>query len=166
MCDPMTMIAAAISVASGTAAHIGQQQQAKAAAQMAERAYRLDREAAIARQGEEASATAQRLLDNQRAALRANATATVSAGEAGAYGNSVNRLLQSIGMQEGTVYSREMTNLANTNRSLEFQNRSAQVRRDNTIIQNPKPSLLGTALNIGGDVFNAYDRFNPKPPAK
>ena len=166
MCDPMTMIASAISVASGAAGYMGQQQQAKAASDAANRAYAIDREAAIARQYEEASATAQRLLDNQRAAMRANATATVSAGEAGAYGNSVNRLLQSIGMQEGTVYAREMTNLANTNRSLEFQNRSAQIRRDNTIIQNPKPSLLGTALNIGGDIFNAYDRFNPKPPSK
>jgi hypothetical protein len=165
MCDPF-LIAAGLSIASGTAGHIGQQQQAKAAADAANRAYAIDREAAVARQHEEASATAQRLLDNQRAAMRANATATVSAGEAGAYGNSVNRLLQSIGMQEGTIYAREMTNLANTNRSLEFQNRSAAIRRDNTIIQNPKPSLLGTALNIGGDIFNAYDRFNPKPPAK
>ena len=165
MCDPF-LIAAGLSITSGVAGHVGQQQQAKAAADAANRAYAIDREAAVARQHEEASATAQRLLDNQRAAMRANATATVSAGEAGAYGNSVNRLLQSIGMQEGTVYGREMTSLANTNRSLEFQNRSAQVRRDNTIIQNPKPSLLGTALNIGGDIFNAYDRFNPKPPAK
>ena len=166
MCDPFTMISAAISVASGAASYAGQQQQAKAARQAAERAYRLDREAAIARQYEESASTAQKLLDNQRASMRAASTATVSAGESGAYGNSVNRLLQSIGMQEGTIETRELTTLANTNRALEFQNRSAGIRRDNTIIQNPKPSFLGTALSVGGDIFDAYNRFNPKPPTK
>lgn len=160
----MTIIAATLSIASGVAGHIGQQQQAKAAAAAANRAYQIDRQAAIARQHEEATATAQKLLDNNRAALRATSTATVSAGESGAYGNSVNRLLQSVGMQEGMIYSREKTNLENVNRSLEFQNRAAEVRRDNTIIQNPRPNALGTALQIGGDVFSAYERFNKKPP--
>jgi hypothetical protein len=166
MCDPFTMISAAVSVASGAASYVGQQQQAKAARDAANRAYQIDREAAIARQNEEAVSTAQKLMDNQRAALRATSTATVSAGESGAYGNSVNRLLQSIGMQEGTIATRELINLENTNRSLEFQNRSALVRRDNTIIQNPKPNFLGTALSVGGDIFDAYNRFNPKPPTK
>jgi hypothetical protein len=156
----------ALSIASGVAAHMGQEAQAKAASQSASRAYQIDREAAITRQHEEATGTAQKLLDNNRAALRATSTSTVSAGESGAYGNSVNRLLQSIGFQEGAIYSREKTNLENVNKSLEFQNRAAGIRRDNTIIQNPRPSALGTALSIGGDVFSAYERFNAKPPTK
>lgn len=162
----MFAVSTALSIGTGVAAYSGQQQQAKMAAQSANRAYQLDREAAIARRYEEASSTAQKLLDNNRAALRANATATTSAGESGAYGNSVNRLLQSIGMQEGTVYAREKMNLENVNRSLEFQDRAAVIRRDNTIIQNPKPNALGTALSIGGDIFGAYDRFFPQPPKK
>lgn len=162
----MLLISAALSIGTGIVAHAGQQQQAKMAAQSANRAYQLDREAAIARRYEEASSTAQKLLDNNRAALRANATATTSAGESGAYGNSVNRLLQSIGMQEGTIYAREKMNLENVNRSLEFQDRAAVIRRDNTIIQNPRPNALGTALSIGGDIFEAYNRFNPQPPKK
>jgi hypothetical protein len=69
-------------------------------------------------------------------------------------------------MQEGTIETRERTTLDNTNRSLEFQNRAAMIRRNNTIIQNPKPSFLGTALSVGGDLFSIYDKFNPKPPTK
>jgi hypothetical protein len=157
-------ISTALTVATGVAGHMGQQQQAKAAARNAQQAYQIDREAAISRQYEEASTTAQKLLDNNRAALRATSTATTSAGESGAYGNSVNRLLQSVGMQEGMIYSREKMGLENVNRSLEFQNRSAEVRRNNTIIQNPPPNALGTALSIGGDIFSSYNRFFPTPP--
>lgn len=159
----MTMfaISAALSIATGVMGYMGQQQMAEATAENAAAGYEIDRQAITARRFEEASATARKLLDNQRAALRATATATTSAGETGAYGNSVNRLIQSIGFQEGDIATRERTTLRNTNRSLEFQNRAAEIRRNNTLIQNPPPSMIGTALSIGGDVFGSYNKFFP-----
>lgn len=157
----MFAISAALSIATGIAGHIGQQQMADATAKAAQEGYEIERQAITARRYEEANATAQKLMDNQRAALRATATATTSAGESGAYGNSVNRLIQSIGFQEGTIETRERTTLRNTNRALEFQNKAAQIRRNNTLIQNPPPSMLGSALSIGGDIFSSYNKFYP-----
>ena len=167
MCEPTTLLAISIglSIATGVTSYMGQQQMADATARAANEAYEIDRQAAISRQYEEANATARKLLDNQRASLRATATATTSAGESGAFGNSVNRLIQSIGFQEGQIETTERTSLANTNRALEFQNKAAAIRRNNTLIQNPPPSALGTALSIGSDIFSAYNKFNPAQPA-
>lgn len=158
----MFAISTGLTIATGVAGYMGQQQMADATAKNANEAYEIERQAITARRFEEANSTAQKLLDNQRAAVRATSTATTSAGESGAYGNSVNRLIQSIGFQEGQIDTRERTTLKNTNRALEFENRGAQVRRNNTLLQSPPPNALGTALNIGGDIFSAYNKFYPQ----
>ena len=152
--------------------YVGGQQQAKAAAQAANAQSRAAWENYNVQKvqlEQEANQTANQAMmeksERAKQLLAEQAKIRTMAGETGIAGNSVNALLQDSYMQAGV----DLTTIENNRLSRGMQNTS-QVQSSYAIAKNKNtqanmeaqnaydkaPSLLGTALQIGG----AYDKYS------
>jgi len=174
MCDPATMMTVA-----GTATqYVGQQQQASAQNAMnrqrqelgTERAlqnYRLQTSQAYKRMQQEREATGQEIREVSRQSRRAQATGAVSAGEAGVTGKSVDAMLDDFERQELMYQTNIKRNQEwredNTKDQLEAIRIGTQGRIEQLqFMPAQRPSFLGAALRIGGQVAGYYaDLPNP-----
>lgn len=101
---------------------------------------------------------AEKKYENNLAAQRANATAQVSAGEAGVAGLSVDALLSEIDADRSRYNDSITANLADTNMELNSQRANAGIGARSQInsLKTPKvPDYAGAALRIGG-ALNDY----------
>ena len=147
---------------------IGQQQQARASQRVAdqgtERAlenYKIQTGQAYRRLEQERMAAAQEISDVARASRRAQSTAIVSAGEAGVGGKSVDAMLDDFERQELLYAEKVRTNLGFTEANVQDQLESIRVGTQGRIedLQSrviQRPSFLGAALRIGGQVADYY----------
>ena len=147
---------------------IGQQQQARASQRVAdqgtERAlenYKIQTGQAYRRLEQERMAAAQEISDVARASRRAQSTAIVSAGEAGVGGKSVDAMLDDFERQELFYAENVRTNLGFTEANVQDQLESIRVGTQGRIEDlqsrvNQRPSFLGAALRIGGQVADYY----------
>ena len=166
MCDLATA-AAVIGVASGGAQYVGQRQQAKQQARYQAQASAAERQRALQeqrsvrmRQAQEQEATNRELADVALKSREALATATVSAGESGVAGLSVDALLDDYTRQEasyrmGVTRQQEMqdlqTGLALTDAG--YRSRSNLININRPI---NKPSFLTAALDAGSRGLSGY----------
>tara|TARA_R100001224_G_scaffold50578_1_gene29261 strand:- start:239 stop:751 length:513 start_codon:yes stop_codon:yes gene_type:complete len=125
MCDPVT--AAVVLGTASTGLQIrGQQIQAKTQRRVQENASKVERQRYLnevsslrTQQSQEQLALAQKLQSNKRAAMEAQSTALVSAGEAGVAGISVDALKQDLSRKEALY-----------NQSVSTQSKMLDVRRE------------------------------------
>ena len=166
----------ALQIAGTAVSFAGQQSQARAsqraADQGAQRAlenYKIQTGQAYRRLGQERMAAAQEISEVARASRRAQSTATVSAGEAGVGGKSVDALLDDFERQELFYAEDVRTNLGFTEANIQDQLESIRVGTQGRIedLQSrviQRPSFLGAALRIGGQVADYYADI-PNPDA-
>lgn len=169
MCDPVSITMGAISVASGFMQH----QQAEAQADMTNARFEQNQENALAsmrneyrqtqmRQRQEQEATSQQIQERRRQEMQERATSSVAMGESGIQGFTVDSILRDI----SGVADRDVTNL-NQNRDWnvsQLSNQAAGIQgqtegRINSAPRDAGPSMLGTALQIGGGVANSYTGY-------
>lgn len=172
MCDPVTALQAAGTVVS----YSGQQRQARASQRAADQGtqralenYKIQTGQAYRRLEQERMAAAQEISEVARQSRRAQSTATVSAGEAGVGGKSVAALLDDFERQELFYAENVRTNLGFTEANIQDQLESIRIGTQGRIedLQSrviQRPSFLGAALRIGGQVADYYAGI-PNPDA-
>jgi len=167
MCDPITIATAAVGAASSAAQYQGQRQQAKQQARYQQKAMEAERQRALQeqssirmRQAQEQEATNRELGDVAMKAREAMSRATVSAGESGVAGASVDALIDDFTRQEaeyrmGVGRQQEMrdvqTGLALTDAGFRSQNRLIDINRPIN-----KPSFLSGVLSTGSAALSGF----------
>ena len=172
MCSPL--IASTVIGAAQTASSlIGQRQQAQMQEQAQAIASRQERERYLAevsamrtQQQQEKIAETQRLQESSRRAMEARSTATVSAGEAGVSGLSVDALLGDISRQQAEYEfsSLQQSQMTDVNRQLALKESGIGFSRNMLRINQPieQPNYIGTltqglqtGLSNYGVMYNA-----------
>jgi hypothetical protein len=167
MCEPTTL--AVLTIAS-TAATVYQQDQAARAQTKANQqtydsqmlAYNYNLANANVTKQQEAENLAQKKLEINSRVQADQAKATVSAGEAGVSGLSVDALLQELGGAGGRAVSNAETNYLRRDRAIEAEKMnmwSGTASAINSLKTPQGPDYLGAALKIG---TAAYDYNNPR----
>lgn len=168
MCDPMT----AVMVASTAVQYQGQQQQARSqdamnrqrqelGTQRALENYRLQTTQAYRRLSQEREAASNEISQVARQSRRAQSMGVVSAGEAGVEGKSVESMLDDFERQELFYQTNVRRDLEfkedNTLDQLEAIRIGTQGRiEDLQFMPAQRPSFLGAALRIGGQIGSYY----------
>ncbi|MFB7147759.1 virion core protein, T7 gp14 family [Agrobacterium deltaense] len=175
MCDPITMVAAALGTAQTVTGYMGERQAAAAQNAMVRENQKaananLVREYADVqtRQIQEEDAAAVQKQDLSREARAARATTMAAAGEAGVSGLSVDALLADVYGKEATAKDRISQNsgftTANLTREMDGLKAKAQ-DRINSMPWATGPSPFAAALKIGGVGLDSYNRYGkPKQP--
>lgn len=183
MCDPFTLAATAfaVSTVSNIAGVVSQQQQARAAADAQNKYNRqVERNQLTARNQGLAGLEMERrtafqdateqINQNTLAARRAQATARVSAGEAGLSGLSVGALLRDLAGQAGYDNATATENYLRRDSNINFRRENAQNEAVSAVnsVRQPviqRPDYLGAALRIGQSGLSIYgdykDRTDP-----
>lgn len=175
MCDPITMVAAALGTAQTVTGYIGERQAAAAQNAMVRENQRasnanLVREYADVqtRQIQEEDAAAVQKQDISREARAARATTMAAAGEAGVSGLSVNALLADVYGKETTAKDRISQNSGFTTSNLTREMDGLKAKAQDRINSMPwatGPSPFAAALKIGGVGLESYNRYGkPKHP--
>lgn len=162
MCEPMTMLA----IASTVATVYQQDQTAKAQTKANQQAYDSQMMAYRYNQAQsnnvrvqEAQNLANTKMTNDAALRRAQSTATVSAGEAGISGLSVDALLADLGARAGRDNVSAEINYLRRDNAIQADAMNDWSKTSTAInkLETPKmPDYLGAALKIG----NAYDKYS------
>lgn len=159
MCDPVSIGVASAGLAVSVTGDIlkakAEKNQAKQTVASAKLASVEEVNQLSLRENQEQDAAGQSILQADRAARLNDATARVSAGEAGVAGASVDALLNDIQRQNDEFKTNTNINLQNDVGQIEEQKRAARVDAQNRINSVPFPSSLATGLQIGGDVLGA-----------
>lgn len=162
MCEPTTIAAAtlALSAASTAATVYSQGQAANAQAAANQRnydaqmvAYNANIANANLTKQQLAASTSQKMIENNAQARRDMAKATVSAGEAGVSGLSVDSLLAELGGRAGTANSNAEVNYLNQDRAIEMDKMNAWAGTSSAInsLKTPtQPDYIGAGLRIAG----------------
>jgi hypothetical protein len=163
MCDPIT----ALSIASSVAGVVAQQQAADAQEAANQRQYEAAMRARAAnlnqsnlQMSQEREAAVQKLEENNLKARGAAGAARVAAGESGVSGLSVDALLADLGNNQNRYNSSVVTNYDRSMGAIENQRQNIQASAESTInsLKTPAaPDYLGTALRIGNTVYD-YDK--------
>jgi len=169
MCTLAALPVATAILGAGSAGlqYAGQRRQAKQQAQFQQRAADAERQRSLMeqrsiriRQAQEQEATAREIGEVSKKAREAMATATVSAGESGVAGLSVDALLDDYVRQEatyrmGVTRQQEMkdlqTGLALTDAGFRSQNRLIDINRPIN-----RPSFLTGAVNVASSGLSGY----------
>ena len=159
MCEPLTIL----TIASAAAGAVAQNQQAKYQTKQNERQYQNTVVTANANQAQvnleqsqQRDASMQKLDENNMAARAAKSTATVSAGENGISGLSVDALLADIGTKQQRYNSSVVTNYDSTTSALDNQRQNITSNANSQInsLKTPAmPDYMGAALRIGGSAY-------------
>jgi len=166
MCS-IALAGLALGAGSAGLQYAGQRRQAKQQAQFQQRAADAERQRSLMeqrsiriRQAQEQEATAREIGEVSKKAREAMATATVSAGESGVAGLSVDALLDDYVRQEatyrmGVTRQQEMkdlqTGLALTDAGFRSQNRLIDINRPIN-----RPSFLTGAVNVASSGLSGY----------
>lgn len=102
------------------------------------------------RQQQEQQSAAQTIMQTDRQARTAKALASVSAGEAGVAGASVDALLTDINVQRLTADTTTERNLQMVQDQIQAEKTGAKVQAQNRINAVPSPSGLQTGLQVLG----------------
>lgn len=175
MCDPITMVAAALGTAQTVTGYIGERQAAAAQNAMVRENQKaananLVREYADVqtRQIQEEDAAAVQKQDISREARAARATTMAAAGEAGVSGLSVDALLADVYGKEATAKDRISQNSGFTTSNLTREMDGLKAKAQDRINSMPwatGPSPFAAALKIGGVGLDSYNRYRkPKQP--
>lgn len=168
MCEPTTATLMYLTIASTAASVVGQAQAASAQSSANQRQYENTMRARAANlnqtnlmQQQEREAGSQQLEQNNMAARAARSTATVSAGESGISGLSVDALLSDLGNKQNRFNSSVVTNYDNSSMAITNQRENIDINAASQInsLKTPAmPDYFGAALRIGRSV---YDYQNP-----
>ncbi len=168
-CEPTTLAIAAIALsAAGTGATlVGQRQAAKAQAgyqqelaKSTNEAARVQAEQVRDQQAQSAEAAGREVQKASIASRQAQSTATVSAGEGGVTGNSVDALLRDFRTQEG-IYKEAVTRqqqLTNFGAGQQIDAIRAGAKAGNLQMNAPiaQPNYLAAALSFGAQAAGTY----------
>ena len=182
MCDPTTIAAlatkealvvstiasAAVSYAGASATARAEQKQFDYNAQLAEQSARNQYNQIRQRQAQENEKSSQEISEVSRRALKARSTAMVQAAEKGVGGRNIQDLLQDFERQESEYRNISLRNRAFRELAYEDQLESIRLGTQSRIINalptQAKPSLIGTALKIGGTLLRDFNDFNDPDP--
>lgn len=169
MCDPVSITAGA-SLGIGI---ISDEVKARAEHDRAEKARESANASAVAqikqlntRQSQEEDAANLSIMQADRQARIADATARVAAGESGVAGASVDALLTDIQRQDAEFKSITNRNLSNTKDQIAAEKQGVFAEKQSRINANPFPSALATGINIAGRGFDYATQYlirQPKP---
>jgi len=187
MCDPATLAATTliIGATSSISSYVGQAQAAQAQvsyqsqlevarnqqiqenAQIANASLRNEYTLEGQRQLQDSAKASQDIQQESTAALKAKATAQVSAGEAGVEGLSVDQLMEDFDRQEGQ-YRDSVTNNREMSAAQSQMNMTAmqaqaqgQIASIRPYVPSPvvQPSFLTPLLQIGGSSLETWDKY-------
>lgn len=163
MCDPIT----ALTIATSAATVYGQQQAANAQEAANQRQYQNIMQARAANinqtnlmQQQEREGAMQKLEQNNLRGRAAQATATVSAGESGISGLSVDALLSDLGTQQNRFNTSVDTNFDRSTQAIAIQRDNASINAASQVnqLKTPQaPDYASAALRIG-TALNDFDR--------
>jgi len=170
MCEPTTIALVAMTALSAGAGLYSQQQQVKAqeAANQTQynntmAAYRGNLANIEVQRNQAAAQASEQINLNNKAAMKAESTATTAAGESGVSGTSVDALLRDLGGQAGYDNTNVEANYLNENYALNVKREnaySAAASQINSLQTPTMPNYLGAALRIGTSVAGAYAQQN------
>lgn len=170
MCEPTTILAIA-SIASTVATVSAQSQAADAQSAANQRQYENTMRARAANlnqtnlmQQQEREAGSQQLQQNDMAARAAKSTATVSAGENGISGLSVDALMADLGSRQNRFNSSVVTNYDNSSMAIANQRENVDINAASQInsLKTPAmPDYFGAALRIGNAAYQGYQGKAP-----
>lgn len=175
MCTPdafiaLTIASGAASYASARSSAVGQQKQYEYNAQLAEQSARNQYNQIRQRQAQENEKSSQEISEVSRRALKARSTAMVQAAEKGVGGRNIQDLLQDFERQESEYRNISLRNRAFRELAYEDQLESIRLGTQSRIINalptQAKPSFLGTALKIGGQIAGGLGDFDDPDPFK
>lgn len=180
MCGPAAIPLATLAISAvSTVASISQQQsQARATANAQNEFNRQQEQNALTARNQNLAAleaerqaalgdTREQINQNTMALRRAQATARVSAGEAGVSGLSVDALLRDLSGQAGYDNATATENYLRQDADINARRENAQIGAVNTVtsIRNPQiqaPDYLGGALRIGQAGLSAYSDYQAR----
>lgn len=164
MCDPLT----AIAVASAGMTYLGGQQQANNAATANNNAAKLQYQQINEKQGQINDQAAVDQSERNKQGLLERAQMATIAGESGALGLSSDRILGDSFMQEGTDMASMEKNKQNAIRQTTWEGKQAQgqAQAGNQKAFDNAPTLIGTGLQIAGDVYTGSQRAKAAAKAK
>jgi hypothetical protein len=158
-----------LQIASSVIGLVGQMQAQSAQEEANQRQYEATMKARAANvnqtnlmQQQEREAAMQKMEQNNMEARAAQATATVSSGEAGISGLSVDALLEELGTKQNRFNSSVETNYDRSSSAIALQRENVDIDAASQIaaLRTPQmPDYAGTALRIGQSL---YDYKNPK----
>lgn len=163
MCDVMT----ALSVASGVVSFMGQQQASQQAAQSAYDATVLQQQQIHEQQVQINQESSLKESERIKQGMIERAKIATISGESGALGLSSDRLIGDSFMQQGTDMASMEQNRQNSIKQTEWESKAATARGQSGINEanNKAPSLIGTGLQIAGDVFKGKTAASTKAKA-
>ena len=143
----------AFGVGSKIAGASAQNKAEKANRAAALKAFRQENRDIAELQAQEKRAVAVNIFDIERTARRAQSVASVSAGEAGVTGQSVQDILNDIGREKGEAVQRTEANLEDRITNLESEKISGRERRRQRVAAVPGASTFGTIIGVGGELL-------------
>ena len=157
MCEPVSITAAIIAVATAASSAVGQKQQAdaqekqqKLASQQERQRYLEEVTSLRQQQAQEQVARSQRMQEAELKGKEAKAQAVVAAGEAGVAGLSVEALVANILRKEATYAfsERKQAEMMSASRTMEIQSSGSGYQRNLLSINRPiaQPDYVGSAL--------------------
>lgn len=174
MCEPFSIMAAALGAAQTAFGYMGEQSVAKQQNEMVRENQRNANLNAAreytdvqTRQIQEEDAAAVQKQDVAREARAARATTMAAAGEAGVSGLSVDALLADVYGKEATAKDRISQNTGFTTQNLTRELDGVKAKAQDRINSMPwasGPSPFAAALKIGGVGLDAYSRYQKSKP--
>ena len=164
MCDAGTIIGAMTSIAAADE----EQKQAAANEKNANAAFLNDARQLNLRQRQEEEAESQRGMEADIQTMRDVSKARTASGESGVAGLSVDALMSDILRQNLFDDTKADSNLSATKAQIKQEKEGAKTRRQSRINEVPYPSMVGTALSIGGNAYESNPSYfkNLKNPFK
>jgi len=164
MCDPMT----AIAVASAGVSYLGGQQQARNAAASANNTAQLQYQQINEKQGQINDQSAVDQSERNKQGLLERAKMFSIAGESGALGISSDRILGDSFMQEGTDMASLEKNRQNSIKQTGWEGKQVEGQANAATAKaySSAPTLLGTGLQITGDVYTGNQKAKVAAKAK
>lgn len=166
-----TTALAIATAASAAATAMAQRQAASAQSDANQRQYENTMRARSANinqtnlmQQQERAGSMQQLEENNMAARAARSTASVSAGESGISGLSVDALLSDLGTKQNRFGSSVATNYGNASMAIANQRENVGINAVSQInsLKTPEmPDYFGAALRIGNAAYKGYKGESP-----
>jgi hypothetical protein len=158
----------AIAVVSAGATYLGGQQQAKNAATSANNQAQIQYAQINEKQGQINDQSALDQSERNKQGLLERAKMATIAGESGALGISSDRLLGDSYMQEGTDMASLEKNRQNAIKQTGWEGKQAEGQANATSANaySKAPTLLGTGLQIGSDIYTGTQKAKATAKAK
>lgn len=158
----------ALSIASAGMQYVSGQQQAAATAESMKQQTELMYQQAAEKEKQINQQAANSEAERQKQGMIERAQMKTTAGESGALGFSADRLLKDSFMQQGTDLMSLEANRANQIKQTELEKRGAQAKGQANAqdAYNKAPTIMGTGLQIAGDVAKYNKSIKDKTASK